>query len=44
MVNMALPELQKRHYNDVLSSGVIVGGSTLGSIIPPSMIMVIYAI
>lgn len=44
MVNMALPELQKRHYSDVLSSGVIVGGSTLGSIIPPSMIMVIYAI
>ena len=44
MVNMALPELQKRHYSDVLSAGVIVGGSTLGSIIPPSMIMVIYAI
>lgn len=44
MVNMALPELQKRRYADSLSAGVIIGGSTLGSIIPPSMIMVIYAI
>lgn len=44
MVNMALPELQKRRYSDVLNSGVIIGGSTLGSIIPPSMIMVVYAI
>lgn len=44
MVNMALPELQRRQYSDTLSAGVIIGGSTLGSIIPPSMIMVIYAI
>ncbi|MDP8162506.1 TRAP transporter large permease [Pasteurella skyensis] len=44
MVNMALPEMQKRHYSNDLSAGVIIGGSTLGSIIPPSMIMVIYAI
>ena len=44
MVNMALPELQKRQYSHELSSGVIIGGSTLGSIIPPSMVMVIYAI
>lgn len=44
MVNMALPELQKRGYQDTLNAGVIIGGSTLGSIIPPSMIMVIYAI
>lgn len=44
MVNMALPELQKRGYSDTLNAGVIIGGSTLGSIIPPSMIMVIYAI
>lgn len=44
MVNMALPELQQRKYSDTLSAGVIIGGSTLGSIIPPSMIMVIYAI
>ena len=44
MVNMALPELQKRRYSNELSSGVIIGGSTLGSIIPPSMVMVIYAI
>ncbi len=44
MVNMALPEMQKRQYSNPLSAGVIIGGSTLGSIIPPSMIMVIYAI
>ncbi|MBS9780997.1 MAG: TRAP transporter large permease [Gammaproteobacteria bacterium] len=44
MVNMALPEMQKRNYANSLSAGVIIGGSTLGSIIPPSMIMVIYAI
>lgn len=44
MVNMALPELEKRRYTPDLTSGVIIGGSTLGSIIPPSMVMVIYAI
>ncbi len=44
MVNMALPEMQKRRYANALSAGVIIGGSTLGSIIPPSMMMVIYAI
>lgn len=44
MVHMALPELQKRRYSHELASGVIIGGSTLGSIIPPSMVMVIYAI
>ncbi|PIE46125.1 MAG: C4-dicarboxylate ABC transporter permease [Gammaproteobacteria bacterium] len=44
MVNMALPEMQKRNYSNTLSAGVIIGGSTLGSIIPPSMIMVVYAI
>lgn len=43
MVKLALPELKKRQYDDTLSAGVIIGGGTLGSIIPPSMVMMIYA-
>lgn len=44
MGQVALPEMRKRGYSDALSSGVLAAGGTLGILIPPSVILVIYAI
>lgn len=44
MGQVALPELRKRGYSDGLSTGVVAAGGTLGILIPPSVILVIYAI
>ncbi|MEM9583174.1 MAG: TRAP transporter large permease [Pseudomonadota bacterium] len=44
MGQVALPEMQKRGYSDALSTGVLAAGGTLGILIPPSVILVIYAI
>ncbi|AJE46108.1 TRAP transporter large permease [Celeribacter indicus] len=44
MVQVALPEMRRRGYSDALIAGSIAGGGTLGSLIPPSVIMVVYAI
>lgn len=44
MVQAALPEMRRRGYSDALIAGSIAGGGTLGSLIPPSVIMVVYAI
>ncbi|HEV2558394.1 MAG TPA: TRAP transporter large permease [Microvirga sp.] len=40
----ALPELQRYRYEAGLSTGTIAVGGTLGILIPPSVILVIYAI
>ncbi len=44
MGQVALPEMKKRGYSDALSTGVLAAGGTLGILIPPSVILVIYAI
>ena len=44
MGQVALPEMRKRGYADSLSTGVLAAGGTLGILIPPSIILVIYAI
>lgn len=44
MGQVALPEMRKRGYSDRLSTGVLAAGGTLGILIPPSVILVIYAI
>lgn len=44
MGHVALPEMRKRGYSDSLSTGVLAAGGTLGILIPPSVILVIYAI
>jgi hypothetical protein len=44
MGQVALPEMRKRGYSDALSTGVLAAGGTLGILIPPSIILVIYAI
>ncbi|MFC2967675.1 TRAP transporter large permease [Acidimangrovimonas pyrenivorans] len=44
MGQVALPEMRKRGYSDSLSTGVLAAGGTLGILIPPSVVLVIYAI
>ena len=44
MAKIALPSMKKYGYSDSLSAGVIAAGGTLGILIPPSMILVIYGI
>ena len=41
---VSLPEMKRRNYADSLALGSVVGGGTLGILIPPSIPMIIYAI
>lgn len=43
MTKVALPEMQRHGYREDVATGVIAAGGTLGSLIPPSVILVIYA-
>jgi tripartite ATP-independent transporter DctM subunit len=40
---IAMPELLKRGYDKIMVTGVIQAGSTLGIMIPPSVVLVLYA-
>ncbi len=40
---IALPELLKRNYNKLMVTGVIQAGSSLGILVPPSVVLVLYA-
>ena len=40
--SLALPEMLKRKYDKVMISGVIQAGSSLGIMIPPSVVLVLY--
>ena len=42
--NVALPEVEKRHYNERLFLGTIAAGGTLGILIPPSINLIIYGL
>lgn len=39
---IALPELLRRGYDKIMVSGVIQAGSSLGILVPPSVVMVLY--
>jgi tripartite ATP-independent transporter DctM subunit len=41
---MTLPELQKRGYPDDMTIGTLAGAGTLGLLIPPSIIMIVYGV
>lgn len=41
---IALPELKRRGYNEGITIGALCAGGTLGILIPPSIIMVLYAV
>jgi len=40
--SIALPEMLKRGYDKVMITGVVQGGSSLGIMIPPSVVLVLY--
>jgi tripartite ATP-independent transporter DctM subunit len=44
MCSVALPEMRRYRYADSLSTGSIAAGGTLGILIPPSVIFVLYGI
>lgn len=43
MAQVALPELRRNGYSGALATGTLAAGGTLGILIPPSIILVIYA-
>ena len=40
---IALPELLRRRYDKIMVTGVIQAGSSLGILVPPSVVLVLYA-
>ena len=44
MGQVALPELRRFNYSGALATGALAAGGTLGILIPPSVILVIYAV
>jgi C4-dicarboxylate transporter DctM subunit len=41
---MTLPELSKRGYDDSMAIGTLAGSGTLGLLIPPSIILIVYGV
>ena len=44
MARIALPEMLERGYKPTLASGSIAAGGTLGMLIPPSVVMILYGV
>ena len=44
MAKVAMPPMRKFNYQDSLATGAIAAGGTLGILIPPSVVLVIYGI
>src|SRR3546814_13198617 len=44
MSRVAMPSMRRYHYADSLATGAIAAGGTLGILIPPSVILIIYGI
>src|SRR5438046_9254555 len=44
MAQIALPEMRRYGYDDRLATGSVAAGGTIGILIPPSVIMVIYGL
>jgi len=44
MGTVALPEMKKYNYDPALATGSIAAGGTIGILIPPSVILIIYAV
>ncbi|WP_404383860.1 TRAP transporter large permease [Caenispirillum salinarum] len=41
---MSIPELQKRGYDPMMTIGTLAGSGTLGLLIPPSIILIVYGV
>src|SRR5438477_10845325 len=44
MAQIALPEMRRYNYDDRLATGAVAAGGTIGILIPPRIIMVIYGL
>ena len=44
MGKIALPEMKKYHYDDTLATGTVAAAGTLGILIPPSTVLIVYGI
>lgn len=44
MASVALPEMKRFNYNDELATGTVAAGGSLGILIPPSVIFIVYGI
>lgn len=44
MTSVALPEMRKRGYRVSLATGCIAAGGTLGILVPPSIVLVLYSV
>lgn len=44
MGTVALPEMRRYKYSPVLTGGVVATGSTLGVVIPPSIVLIVYGL
>jgi tripartite ATP-independent transporter DctM subunit len=44
MSNVAIPEMKKYNYHPQLNAGAVAAGATLGVLIPPSLVLVVYGI
>lgn len=44
MASVALPEMKRSGYSGALATGTLAAGGTLGILIPPSLILVIYGV
>ena len=44
MAAVALPEMRRYRYNMVLATGTVASGGTLGMMIPPSVVFIVYGI
>jgi C4-dicarboxylate transporter DctM subunit len=44
MGTVALPEMKKSHYDQAFAAGTVAAGGTLGILIPPSIVLIVYGI
>ncbi len=44
MAAVTLPEMKRYHYQDSLATGVVAAGGSLGILVPPSVIFIIYGV
>lgn len=44
MASVALPEMKRYHYDMELASGTVAAGGSLGMLIPPSVVFIVYGI
>jgi C4-dicarboxylate transporter DctM subunit len=44
MGKISLPEMKKYHYDDTLAAGTVAAAGTLGILIPPSTVLIVYGV